>query len=278
MPKHLSVSAVNKYSTCPRQYELTRVLAVKDRPWERPDAWRDHGTAVHMGIEAYEKSGRTLPLEEAQKVASDAYRARINRLLAETPNTDYWFSSGPYKGTGYTGKNGRYFEPDIERRAKLVPVMVERYYDWIKAHPEDVIWVSPDDSPGIEYGFYVDFDGISVKGFIDQVLATPRDDMVFVRDVKTGAQPGDTFQLKVYAMALELAESVDVLAGDYWMGKKGEPTKAYDLSTVSRQEVIDTFHEVNEKIEAGQFEPTPGEHCDRCPVRMSCEVGGFDVR
>src|SRR5690606_40927541 len=77
-------------------------------------------------------------------------------------------------------------------------------------YPEEVIWVAEDGTPGIELGFDVDLDGVRVRGYIDQVLKADSDDSVRVRDVKTGAQPGDALQLKVYAVALE--DTYDVRA------------------------------------------------------------------
>src|SRR5690606_39161160 len=66
----------------------------------------------------------------------------------------------------------------------------------------------------------VELDGVRVRGYIDQVLKADSDDSVRGRDVKTGAQPGDALQLKVYAVALEDTYGVQAPTGDYWMGKK----------------------------------------------------------
>lgn len=282
MADYMSYSKVKTYTECPMRYRLERI----DKVWQRPSGWLDHGTAVHSGIEAMERSGRTMPLEEAQKIASDEYRAGINRLLAETPNADFWSQSGPYKGYGYTSGRGRYYESDLERRARLVPEMVEKYYTWTEKHPEDVIWVAEDGTPGIELGFDVDLDGVRARGYIDQVLrykdghkpdwvVVDSAGRVHVRDVKTGAQPGDALQLKVYAVALEDTYGVQASTGDYWMGKEGcvmPKRKPYDLTVVSRQEVVDVFHTVNEGIKSENWDPKPGEHCDRCSVRTSCPV------
>src|SRR5690606_31117787 len=139
-------------------------------------------------------------------------------------------------------------------RARLVPEMVEKYYTWTSAHPEDVIWVSEDGTPGIELGFDVDLDGVRVRGYIDQVLKADSDDSVRVRDVKTGAQPGDALQLKVYVVALEDTYGVKATSRVYWMVKKGEATIDYDLTMVSRLEVVDVFHSVNEGIKSENWD------------------------
>lgn len=256
------MSQVRDFERCGLAYKLARI----DKVWERPAAWLDHGSAVHKAVELYEQSGRTLTLEAAQQAALEEYRQGINRFLDETPNADYWFSSGPYRG--FT---------DITRRADIAVTMVGRYYEWVEKHPDEVIWVDDEGKPGIELAFNFDLDGVAVRGYIDQLIAdlgpyTSNQDAVLVRDVKTGAQPGDDFQLKVYALAVEDVYDVEAKAGDYWMGKSGKATKPYDLTKVSRQEVVDRFHAVDEGIKAGRFEPNPGEHCGRCPVATSCPV------
>ena len=259
MPEYRSVSQLKQFEQCGLQFKLDRI----DKAWNRPAAWFDHGTAVHSAVEAFEKSGRTMTLEAAQKLAVEEYSAGINRRLADTPNADVWFESGRYRG----------FD-DIERRAEIVPEMVARYYDYVANNPDDcVIWVADDGTPGIELGFDIDLEGVRVRGYIDQV--TDRGNTVHVRDIKTGSQPGDTFQLRVYALALEETYGVTCPTGDYWMGREGRPVpkrKPHDLTTVSRSEVVDRFHAADEGIRAERFEPNPGEHCRRCSVKTSCPL------
>lgn len=254
MPEYRSVSQLKQYEQCPLSYKLDRI----DKVWNRPAAWLDHGTAVHKAVEEFWKSGGVLTLEDAVGIASEAYSSGINRLLEETPNADVWFSSGRYRGFA-----------DIERRAEIVPEMVERFYQWAAAHPDYKVWEASDGTPGVEIGFDVEIGGVRVRGFIDLVMTDPEGRVVVV-DVKTGAQPGDEFQLAVYGQALKIAYGVDVATGYYWMGKTGRLTRPYDLSIVPLEEIEERFRLTDDGIRNGRFDPRPGDHCRRCPVATSC--------
>jgi len=268
VPRYRSVSQLKEYKDCPYRYHLNRV----ERAWQRPAAWLPQGTAVHEAAEHWEKSGRTMALEEARSVFSSAYDREVNRMCDDTPNFNYWFRSGPYGG-----------KADIERRYEIglnqIAGYVEYYTD---KHPEEVIWIAPDGTPAIELRFTLDLDGVEVRGFIDQVIADPTEDdghdgQIRVRDIKTGNNPGDDLQLKVYALAIEDLAGVDILSGDYWMGgsngkrKHGGPTKPYDLTAWSREQVTEEFHRLDEQVKAGNFpaDPEPSK-CRFCSVANAC--------
>lgn len=253
---HRSVSQLNLYKRCPYAYYLSRI----EKVWQRPAAWLAQGSAVHEAAEAHERSGRNLSLDEAQDVFRDSYQRHINEACEITPNFDAWFASGPYRG-----------EADIERRYHIGLGQVESYIDWYNQHPEQVIWVAPDGTPGIELGFDIDLDGVLIRGFIDAVIS--HSDEIIVRDNKTGNKPGDSFQLAVYAVAL--AEQFNIPkpeVGDYWMGRTGKPTRLYDLSDWSRDRVASEFHQLERSILAGDFPPDPEpSKCRFCDVSWICE-------
>jgi len=256
-PEHRSVSQVKQWEQCPHSYYLARIV----KAWERPAAWLDHGKADHAAIEAWEKSGRTMTREQAHDVFREEYAKGINALCADTPNFNFWFSSGKYRG-----------EADVERRYGIGLEMVDRYIAYAEKASHEAIWITPDGTPAIELGLDVDLDGVRVKGFIDQVITTGDDGELRVRDVKTGASPGETFQLKTYAVMIEETYKVPVHVGDYWMGKTGKPTKhPYDLTEMTRSEVVDRFHAADEGIRAENWEPKPDpDVCRRCPVATAC--------
>lgn len=250
MPR--SVSQVQQYQRCPYAYRLARI----DRVWQRPAAWLPMGTAVHSAAEAWERTGRMMPRDEVHRHATEEYVAGINRLCAETPRMDYWHSSGPYRG-----------EMDIERRFRLVHEHVDRYLDWYegKGIGDNVLRLGPDDAYALELEFNIVLDGVAVRGFIDQVLVGR------VRDIKTGAKPGDLFQLEVYAIALAEQFGIDVVCGDFLMTKTGKPTKPIDLTDVSRDKVSAAFTEMDQGVKAEEFEPTPDpDTCRMCSVSASC--------
>lgn len=256
MSKHRSVSQLKLYERCPYAYKLSRM----DKVWQRPAAWLAQGSAVHEAAEAYERSGRTLTIQQAQDVFRESYAKHINEACETTPDFSRWFASGPYGG-----------QLDTERRYEIGLGQVEKYLDWYEAHPDEVIWIAPDGTPGIEIGFDIDLDGVMVRGFIDAVIEQGGD--VLVRDNKTGNQPGDDFQLAVYAVALAEQYGIEQPSvGDYWMGRSGKPTKVYPLNGWTREKVSAKFAELEENITAGKFDPDPEpSKCRFCDVSAACD-------
>lgn len=254
--KHRSVSQIKQYERCPHSYYLARV----EKAWQRPAAWLPQGSAVHSAAEAYERSGRQMSLEDAQDEFRAAYSYEVAGYTAITPNFDWWFASGPYRG-----------EQDIERRYLIGLEQVEKYLRWYDGHPNEVIWIAPDGKPGIELSFDIDLDGVLVRGFIDAIIA--KNGELVVRDNKTGNHPGDDFQLAVYAVALGEQYAIPPISlGDYWMGRSGKPTYPFDLTDWTRERVAAKFRELEENIRAERFDPLPdADKCRFCDVSYSCE-------
>lgn len=285
--RYRSVSQYNQYVKCPYSYWLQR----KQRAWQRPAAWLPQGTAVHYAAEVWELSGREMALEEAQAEYRRKYAEEVSAMASETPNFSYWFSSGPYDG-----------ETDTNRRYEIGLEQVAAYVEYYTSSaPEEVIWIAPDGRPAIELEFDIDLDGVRLKGFIDQVTLVkdkvpkpltpsgkpskskkaleeyaaaveasplrPRP-----RDVKTGNQPGDDFQLGVYDVALDELFGIKADIGDYWMARKGGPTGGYDLTQWTRERVTEEFHWLDAKIEAEEFPPLPEpDKCRMCSVGNACD-------
>ncbi|GAB3475413.1 RecB family exonuclease [Amycolatopsis cihanbeyliensis] len=258
MVEHRSVSQYKDYAACPYRYYLQRV----QRAWSRPAAWLPQGTAVHAAAEAWERSGRRLSVEQAQQVYRDEYERGVNELADDTPNLTYWFGSGP-----------RYPGPDdVERRFAKGLEQVDRYVTYYtRQHPEEVIWITPDGTPAIELEFGVDLGGVEVRGFIDQVIMPHTQASPVVRDIKSGRQPGDEFQLATYARALEQTYDIEITTGDYWMGVSGKPTIPYDLTGWSADRLGDEYAKVDDGIRAERFDPAPeADKCRFCPVANAC--------
>ena len=261
--KHRSVSQINQYERCPYSYKLARI----DKVPQRPAAWLGQGSAVHEAAEAWERSGRTMSLDEAQDVFRESYQKHINEACDLTPNWEYWFASGPYGG-----------EADIERRYLIGLEQVEKYVRWYETHPEEVIWIAPDGTPGIELGFDIDLDGVLVRGYIDAVIQNYRTTnngpaTIIVRDNKTGNNPGDDFQLGVYGVALAEQFGIEPpQLGDYWMGRTGKPTYPFQIGDWTRERVSARFAELEANIQAGLFPPLPDpKKCNFCDVSASCK-------
>lgn len=263
-----SVSQYNSYVRCPQAYKLGRI----DKVWSRPAAWLPQGTAFHAMAEEYEKrrhiAGQKMTLDEAKDLFREEYAKGISELTDETPNFEWWFWSGPYSG-----------ERDVSRRYDIGLEQVEKFVRWRETAGQQ-IWITPDGTPAIELAFKIELDGILVRGFIDAVVEEEvaiGEYELRVRDYKTGNSPGDDFQLGVYALAIRELYNVEITSGDYFMaGKKGKPAKAtapYDLSYWTRDVVSAMFREVEDQIQAGNFEPLPEpSKCGFCDVNRSCSV------
>lgn len=259
-----SVSQINQYLRCPQAYKLGRI----DKVWSRPAAWLPQGTAVHAVLEEWERrnsQGGSMSLEEAKDMFRQVYAAGINDLTDLTPNLEWWFWSGPYNG-----------ERDIERRFEIGLEQIEKFVAW-RESPGQTIWVTPDGKPAIELEFAINLDDIIVRGFIDAVVIDPAGDYLRVRDYKTGNSPGDDFQLGVYSVALQELYGIKPAWGDYFMvGKKGAKPRIsgpYDLTQWTRESVSARFREVEDRIQAGDFEPDPEPgKCGFCDVNYSCPV------
>lgn len=257
-----SVSQIKSYlpelGGCGYAYFLTRIVKV----WNKPAAWLPQGLAVHEAAEFWEKSNRTASRDQVVEVFKQSYRAHTKRLESSAPNHSFWFASGPYKGWN-----------DITRRANLGLEQVDRYLDYyLNKAPGEVIWKTPDEKPAIEYKFDMELDRVKVTGFIDQIIFSMVTERLRIRDIKSGNNPGDTLQLKVYDLAILDKYGVAIGEGDYWMGRKGKPTKVYDLNPMTREQVVDLFGKMDQGVKQEQFEPNPSrERCMFCPVASACQ-------
>lgn len=249
--KYRSPSQLNQYERCPYCYYLSR----RERVWEKPAAWLGHGTAVHRAVELWEQSGRVMTPEEAVEAFKESYRAEINVILKDNPNPRAWFASGPYGGI-----------KDIPRRYEVGQEHVLNVLKYYREHPDEKPWVDPSGKMWVEKEFKVKFGDVEVVGFIDVVMDEKP------RDYKTGITPGYVEQLATYGGVLLLEWDIPFTTGDFFMAKRGTPTRPYDLSDWSIERLADVYGELDENIKAERFDPKPDiDVCPRCPVASSCE-------
>lgn len=258
-----SWSQLSQYTRCPLSYRLARI----DKVWERPDAWRPMGTAVHHAIEQYEKSERTLSVEEVLAEYRKVYRAEINAFLEVTPNAEYFHRSGPYNGLA-----------DIPRRWGVGEQHVLRYLSWAEKNTP-AIWTTSDGAWALELPFNVDIGGVAVRGFIDQVVA--EEGVLTPVDIKTGSSASDPMQLAVYRAALRQMVDGEVVSdyGRFLMTapKAGVREKEHYIVELETQ-LPDMFSAMDNGVEAGNFPAITGDHCNRCGVLSSCPVGQAFLR
>lgn len=261
MVKHRSVSQVKELSDCGYRYYLHRIATDKDgnRLWQRPAAWLPQGLAVHEAGDVFEKSFRTMSLDEVQAVYTASYDEHTNRLSEDTPNFSYWFRSGPYAG-----------KEDIGRRHDIGLEQVGKYVTYYtEKHPEEKPLILDTQEPAVEWPFEVKFGDVEVKGVIDFI----KDDFK-PRDNKSGNKPPDDqgLQLGTYAGVIEIEFDVKPSVGDFWMGKTGKPTVPYDVSDWTPQRLADVYGEADRQIREEEFEPDPEpSKCMFCSVAADCK-------
>lgn len=244
---------------CAYKYFLNRVV----RAWDMPAAWLPQGLAVHEAAEFWERSKRTATREQVLAEYRRSYVMHYNRLAESTPNLNYWFPSWKYIGWD-----------DVTRRAFKGEEQIGKYLNYYESVPFEVPWTTDSGELAIELRFDIELDKVKVVGYIDQVIewfeSQPRH--LGLRDIKTGKNPGDTLQLKVYDIAMEKQFGVNIGEGDYFMVEKGKPTKKYDLTQMSELQVTDLFGRMDEGVRAEEFEPSPDpDKCRMCPVRAACQ-------
>jgi putative RecB family exonuclease len=261
--QHRSVSQLKEYldelGGCAYKYFLNRVV----RAWDMPAAWFPQGLAVHEAAEYWELSNRGVTRAQVLEEYRRSYREHYKRMIENTPNLNYWFPSWKYLGWD-----------DITRRAFKGEEQINKYLDYYQKHPYEVPWLTPKNELSIELRFDMILDGIKVIGYIDQIIWWVTDIPVHLslRDIKTGKNPGDTLQLKVYDLAIEKEFGISIGVGDYFMAEKGKPTKPYDLTQMSELQVTELFGKMDAGVRAEDFEPSPSpEKCRMCSVRAACQ-------
>ncbi|MFE9660325.1 PD-(D/E)XK nuclease family protein [Streptomyces sp. NPDC005955] len=248
------MSQVEQYEKCPKQYELQRVLGVR----QRPAAWFHQGTAVHAAVEEYEVSGRALDASEAVAVFSENYSRGVRADLAAEPNLDRWMTAG-----GAAGRS------DIESRYALGMDQTRAYVEWAEEH-QPSIWKGEGGELGIEKHLTAEIGGVTVQGYVDQLVNQP-DNSVRVRDVKTGTTRS-AFQLQTYTVLVRKALSLKVNDADWYMAKNGKLSRPIDLKEVAEADIAHRFVEADHGINAGSFPARPGFHCRFCSVSHACNA------
>lgn len=261
MVDYRSVSQLKELWDCGYRYYLHRVHEDPDEPdgrvWQKPAAWLPQGIAVHEAAEAYELSDRTMTLAEVERVYANAYAAHTNRLAADTPNLNYWFASGPYRGP-----------QDIERRFLIGKEQCGKYLAFYDKNPHDKPMVVGDaNAKAVEYPFTLTFGDVPVRGVIDYIREDGKP-----RDNKTGNRAGDPFQLGVYAGVIEQVFDIKPTTGDFWMGKTGKITFPHDLTEYTQDYLADIFGEADQDIKLERFDPDPEpSKCMFCSVAAACK-------
>lgn len=282
--KHRSVSQESSYSDCGLRYKLERL----DGHAQSPAWWNVGGHAFHYAIEWWERMRwedieATPSIEDTVQVYVDAFATEMVELEAVFPDVSSWRAAKKgAEGKDWWLNNGagmveRYVRQNtVLRQAAFAPVLEHQARDAEilgVIGPGSVVGrTSVHDIPALELPFMLDVDGVMVKGFIDQAFISRNGD-VRVQDLKSGARwPTDSFQLGVYAHALERCYGVPCRWGSYYQARQAA-TKVYDVRLLHPwDQLVYRFHTMDRAENAGIYLPRVSSFCVSCGVRSVCPM------
>jgi len=232
----LSATLIESYETCPLQFKIGRC-------WDVPGevaAQMQYGNVIHTLLRDYYESlraGRPKSADEMVRLLRDSLASSgmvdpVQRVLYEKEGT-------------------------VHLR-EFVRLQQER--------PQTEVI-------GTERGFEITLGGVRVKGRLDRIdrIAGNR---IAIIDYKTGKPRTDdharkSLQLSIYAMA----------AREKW-GFEAERLAFYNVADNSEvsckrdqrqlEDACERVAKVAAEIKAGNFDPTPGFHCNWCAYRNLC--------
>jgi RecB family exonuclease len=242
----LSPSQAESYETCPRRYVLERRLGIGDGS----SVYALFGSMVHE------------VLERTERAALGAGKARSD-LADALPFVDQvWAEHAAFGSPAY----------DLKWRDKAVALLQRMYDEWPTESGQAV---------ALEHDLRLELDGQEWLGRADRIER--RKDGLAVVDYKTGTRipsvkdAASSLQLGFYLLAAigddELTgDGEEVVAAESWhpaTRNKGW-VRQFDPSTLDS--LTERMRKLSSAITAEQWEPTPGDACGTCAVRIVCPV------
>ncbi len=231
--RRLSASAIESYERCPLSYKLKQEWQLP----EEPQANFQFGSAMHLALLAYFDS------------------VRKERAMSEQEVVQYFFEE--FKKSKIDDQTQRrLYERDGERQLR-------RFLSSPAARPYGKIAL-------LEHRFNTELAGARMNGRIDRV--DEEEDGYVIVDYKTGRPKSqdaadESLQLSVYALAMNGKKPVKMLVFQ----------NLEDNSTVVTSRPVEALREAETRISAvaegvarGEFEASPGKHCEWCGYRTVC--------
>ena len=241
-PLRLSPSQADAYERCPRRYVLERKLGIGSET----SIYMDFGNLVHAILERVERAAAERgdhhgTIEEAE--------AALEELL----------KPGMFGGGA--------FDEAWRNRARTA---LENTYS---------LWPSPGSPVGSETNLSIERDGTRWIGRADRIER--RDGGLAIVDYKTGRlmtakDAATSLQLGFYVIAAredaDIADLGTASAAEMWFPlhplARSIATRSFHMARL--EEIERRMTVVAEGIASEDWTPTPGPHCERCPVRLAC--------
>ena len=239
----LSPSQSETYSTCPRQYVISRRL----------DAAGESGPYASFGRLIHDV------LEDTEKEA--VRRGQTHGSLGDAlAHLDHRFPTAD-------------FSPHGSREAwklKATRFLEGLYSNWIRPGAVPVL---------LERNLVALIDGIPWRGRADRIERTI-DGQLRVVDyktsgsAKTAAEASVSIQLAFYLLAAREDETIlsfgEPTEAEYWFPASKRKQKWSALDPQRLNEVVEIMAATGRGISQEDWTPNVGGHCTRCPVRIAC--------
>lgn len=226
------------------------------------------GIAAHEAIEYWEKSARQATDQDVLNTYQIQYEKMRDEKLAQFPEEGQWMTGGFKKGF-----------KDLEDRQAVGAWQVADYMR--HARENDAVWRVLYS----EVEFLIDFGGVVVKGFIDQVRQYV-DGRIEAVDLKTGGTaPESPIQLATYSVAIEQTMGISrpTTGQIVHLGRpatargKEKPTKdvEQDLTHWTKDRLDVLYRDMDYSESQGIYLPNPVDGCTKtCGVAQFCRVRG----
>lgn len=293
----LSISQLNMFQRCPRQYAYRYLFGIKSPP----TTYLAVGTGAHKGVEAglrfLQTNGTLAPLQLITDAASDeAKRAVVNC----EPDDEY----PPQQVVDVAVAMATVWHKNLYSKKRPLPQPQCNAIDANWSHPtakrqgdeEDVLAeLARKPFTGIEQGFEVNLDGVQrpIIGYIDLIedistKFTPGD--VVVVDAKTAKRAyasGCTQRNHQLTMYAAVANGAGLNVVDIGFDVMVKPLKTAPEGRVQEmrsegtfltafaagfQALIGGFQEVEAGIKTGLMPPHYGQHCSWCGYQDKCDA------
>lgn len=241
-PPRLSPSQAESYQECPRRYVFERRLAMTDSSGDHAR----FGTLVH-GV-----------LERADNAAKAEARPRPTLGDAHAALDDVWRTEADF-GSPWL---------DALWRGKAIELLDRLFAQW----PGDSL-----ETIAAELNLHWNGGGVEWVGRADRIERLT-DGSVRVVDYKTSKtimpkhKAARSLQLAFYALAATADPAIPgpVDSAELWYPATGQVGFRRSLDMSLLDELRSVLESIAGSITDERWEPTPGEACDRCSVRIVC--------
>jgi len=257
---HRSYSQVTSYLSCPKSYQLARVVRVPETP-----AWYlAAGSAVHACLEAITKDSSNRG-EILLPLWTNSFNDEIHNLEERSSVSRHDWRTGGRKTKDKPNAEDYSFWVDEGLR------QIQVFSQWFDDRLNEG-WSVPTFAGNLacEIELNVDFGGVRIKGYADLIMELPTGELMVI-DHKTGSRTPDTFQqLSLYAFAMEKLSLPKPALGAYFMTRKGELSTPTTFSQHDLDSITDTIVNVDKAIKAELFPARVTSMCKGCGVANYC--------